>query len=166
MSQEITPQMDLSPDGEAAARAPSLPWDRLGFVASSLCAVHCVCMPWLMLLMPFLAGSWLVDREIERGFVIGSGLLATACTTVGCRVHGKWWLMGLLGLGAATLFGAHATAPPICCSEHLSWPHALGAACGGGILAATHFLNLKWQRALAIVPADQCCSNSGCGSRS
>ena len=32
-------------------------WDRGGMFASSLCAVHCVCMPVLLLAMPFLAGT-------------------------------------------------------------------------------------------------------------
>ncbi|MGE3310061.1 MAG: MerC domain-containing protein [Limisphaerales bacterium] len=43
------------------ARAPR--WDRLGFVASSACAVHCVCLPWLLMAMPFLAGTCLADRK-------------------------------------------------------------------------------------------------------
>lgn len=162
MNQETTPNVDLSSGGEGAVRISALPWDRLGFVASSLCAVHCVCMPWLLLIMPFLAGSWLADRELERGFVVASVVLAAICTTWGCRVHRKWWLLGLLGAGAVTLFGAHATAPPACCSEHLSWPHAIGAACGGALLAATHFLNLRLQRMPALVPVDQCCGSSGC----
>ena len=164
MNQEMTPTLELSSDGEAAVRTHSLPWDRLGFVASSLCAVHCVCMPWLLLIMPFLAGSWLVDRELERGFVVASVLLAAICTTCGCRVHRKWWLMGLLGLGAATLFGAHATAPPACCSEHLSWPNAIGAACGGALLAVTHFLNLRLQRTPALAAVSACCPDPGCSN--
>ncbi|MBG86264.1 MAG: hypothetical protein CMO80_05115 [Verrucomicrobiales bacterium] len=136
--------------------------DRLGFFASSLCAVHCVCMPWLLIALPLLAGTWLVDREIERGFVIASIFLATACTVGGCRTHGRWWLLGLLGTGAAALIGAHATAPPICCADELSWPHALGAAFGGSLLAATHFLNLRLQSTPTLVPAADCCDSVGC----
>lgn len=162
MNTETTSQTDLPAAGATVARSSFLPWDRLGFAASSLCAVHCVCMPWLLLAMPFLAGSWLVDRELERGFVIASVLLAAICTAVGCRVHQKWWLMGLLSVGAATLFGAHATAPPACCSDHLSWPHAIGAACGGALLATTHFFNLRLQRTPALVSLDPCCSEGGC----
>lgn len=162
MNQESTPPSALPDAGQAGARSSVLPWDRLGFAASSLCAVHCVCMPWVLLAMPFLASTWLVDREIERGFVIASVTLAAICTMVGCRAHRNWWLMGLLGTGALTLFGAHATAPPACCSDHLSWPHAIAAAMGGGILATTHFLNLRMHRMLALVPVDQCCGDSGC----
>ena len=85
-------------------------WDRMGFVASSLCAVHCLCLPWLLVAMPFLAGTILADREAERWFVGGSILLATACIIGGCRAHGKWWLVGVLGAGAVALIWGHATA--------------------------------------------------------
>lgn len=121
-------------------------------------------MPWLLLIMPFLAGSWLADPELERGFIVASIVLAMICTTCGCHLHRKWWLMGLLGVGAATLFGAHATAPPACCSQHLSWPNAIGAACGGALLAATHFLNLRLQRTPALAAVNDCCPDPGCSN--
>lgn len=162
MSQDMTPQKDPLYSGEPDARSLGLPWDRLGFFASSVCAVHCMCLPWLLLVMPFLASTWLADRELERGFVIASIFLAVACTIGGCRVHGRWWLLGLLGAGALALLGAHATAPPACCSQHLSWPHALGAACGGGLLAATHFFNLRLQRTSAPASVSHCCNESDC----
>ena len=137
-------------------------WDRGGMFASSLCAVHCVCMPVLLLAMPFLAGTWLTDRDLERGFVYASISLAALCTLGGCRTHGKWWLMGLLGAGAGTLLVAHATAPPACCSEHLSWPNAIGAAFGGLMLASTHYFNIRWQKALAPAAVSGCCNHSDC----
>ena len=39
--------------------------------------------------------------------------------------------------------GTHAVAPPVCCPEDLSlsWPHFMGTATGGGMLAAYHFFN-------------------------
>lgn len=162
MSQASVPQETDPKPSEPEPSASGLRWDRLGFFASSLCAVHCVCLPLLLLVMPFLAGTWLVDRELEQGFVAVSILLATACTVGGCRTHGKWWLMGLLGAGAVALISAHATAPPVCCSEHLSWPHAIGAALGGTLLAATHFLNLRMHRMPTAMPIDQCCGDLGC----
>jgi hypothetical protein len=162
MNLEPTLQANGTDPGEPPISAPRSRWDRLGFFASSLCAVHCVCMPWLLLALPLLAGTWLVDREIERGFVVASILLATACTVGGCRTHGKWWLLGLLGAGATTLIGAHVTAPPTCCSEHLSWPNALGAAFGGTLLAATHFFNLRLQRGWAP-PSGNRCVGTECG---
>ena len=145
-----------------ATGAASMRWDRLGFVASSLCAVHCVCMPWLLAAMPFLAGSVFASREAEHWFVAGSVFLAIACTVGGCRVHRHWWLIGVGVVGAAVLVAAHASAPAICCVRDISWPHASGSAFGGGLLAATHFLNLRQFRRAAGPKSEVCCNSSTC----
>ncbi|MBL6766021.1 MAG: MerC domain-containing protein [Verrucomicrobiae bacterium] len=147
----------------ATEQKPFLPWDRLGLVASSLCAVHCLCLPWLLLLLPFLTGTWLADHEVERGFIIASVFLATACTVGGCRTHGRWSVFFLLSTGACILIGAHVTAPPACCANELSWPHAIGAACGGGLLAAAHFFNLRFQRP-SLAPVISRCCRDNCGA--
>ena len=141
---------------------PGAVFDKIGFLASSLCAVHCLCMPWLILLSPFIAQTWLADRNIEEYVVLGSISLATLCTVGGCRAHRKWWLIGLLAVGAGILFTAHSTAPAICCSKEISWPHALGATLGGGLLATTHFLNMFLQKQEALVAGTSCCGPTGC----
>jgi len=148
----------------AVVRAPVLRWDRFGFFASSLCAVHCLCLPWLLIAMPFLAGTLLADREAERWFVAGSIFLATACTIGGCRAHGKWWLVGLVTTGAVALVWGHATAPPFCCAKDLSLSNVLATSMGGALLATTHFLNLRSQSALAATTAGACCNRSTCSN--
>ncbi|HAV64740.1 MAG TPA: hypothetical protein DCY13_20530 [Verrucomicrobiales bacterium] len=158
------PLDDANESGGRAVRAPFLQWDRLGFFASSLCAVHCLCLPWLLLALPFLASTWLADREFERAFVLASVFLAAVCTIGGCRAHRKWWLMGLVGAGAVVLLGAHATAPALCCANDLGWPHALGAAFGGGLLAASHGLNLSLRRREPPTFHGSCCPRPACSS--
>jgi hypothetical protein len=144
--------------GGRAGRAPDSGWDRLGFVAASLCALHCLCLPWLVVLLPFLAGTWLADRELERGFVAASIFLAAACTIGGCRAHGKWWLLGLVTTGAVALVWVHVTAPPGCCARDLDWPRTLAATFGGGLLATAHFFNLRPPQ-----PAvKSCCTQPNC----
>ena len=125
------------------ATTPALSWDRIGFAASSLCAVHCICLPLLLVAMPFLAGSWVADRDLEMGFAVASVFLAGGCTLHRCRAIGSYWLLGLALVGGTILLGAHFSAPEACCSQELSWPHLLGTALGGGVLASTHFLNLR-----------------------
>ncbi len=147
-------------DGQAV-RTPGGHWDRLGFVASALCAVHCLLLPWLLLALPFLSGTLLADRGFERWFVGGSIFVAAACTLGGCRAHGKWWLLGLVTMGAVVLLLVHATAPPFCCARELSWSHALGATFGGSLLAGTHFFNLRFARSPAAGPA-ACCGTFNC----
>ena len=117
--------------------------DRVGFCMSSLCAVHCICLPILIVLMPFLAGSWLVNRELEMVFAICSVLFALCCSIFSTRLHKKYWLPVIAFFGGVILLGAHYTAPAICCSEDLSWPHFMGTALGGSLLASTHFINLS-----------------------
>lgn len=134
--------------------------DRIGMGASKICAIHCLTLPWLMLAMPFLADSIVADRMAERWFVGISVLMAAACTFGGCRIHRKWWLFGLITVGAAALIGSHATAPTLCCAKEASLPHQLAAAFGGGILATTHLLNLRPRK---LTPSSSaCCDNTAC----
>ena len=117
--------------------------DRVGFCMSSLCAVHCICLPILIVIMPFLAGTWLVNRELEWVFAICSVLFAIGCSAFSSRLHKKYWLPIIAFFGGIILLGAHYTAPDICCSEDLSWPHFMGTALGGSLLASTHFINIS-----------------------
>ena len=117
--------------------------DRVGFCMSSACAVHCICLPLLIVAMPFLAGTWIANRELEMVFAICSVLFAFGCSIFSCRVHKKYWLPAIALVGGSILLGAHYTAPAICCSEDLNWPHFLGTALGGSLLASTHFINLS-----------------------
>ena len=117
--------------------------DRLGFCMSSLCAVHCISLPILIVIMPFLAGTWLVNRELEWVFAICSVLFAIGCSAFSSRIHKKYWLPVIAFFGGTILLGAHYTAPDICCSEDLSWPHFMGTALGGSLLACTHFINIS-----------------------
>ena len=117
--------------------------DRLGFCMSALCAVHCICLPILIVIMPFLAGSWIANRELEMVFAIFSVLFAVSCSMFSLRLHKKYWIPVIAFFGGTILLGAHYTAPEICCSEDLSWPHFMGTALGGSLLASTHFINLS-----------------------
>ena len=141
------------------ASAHRILWDRVGFTASSICAVHCICLPVLIISMPYLAGTWLVNREVEFWFASASVCLAIGCSIHTCQSHQKYWLIGLAFMGGAILLSAHATAPAICCSEDLSWPHFLGTALGGGLLASTHFYNLKIVKCESSKLPDCCCKH-------
>jgi hypothetical protein len=139
-------------------------WDRFGFVASSLCAVHCICLPWLVLAMPFLSRSLVTDPFIERMFVIGSVFLAMLCALVGFKRKGVWRPLVFVLVGAGTLSYVHAMAPPSCCAREIDWTQALGSGFGGGMLAASHFVGLrlrgKSSDASWCQATDSCCANS------
>ena len=44
-------------------------YDRVGMIASSLCAVHCILMPWVIMMMPIVAGTVLTNLTAENIFV-------------------------------------------------------------------------------------------------
>ena len=137
-------------------------YDKVGLVASSLCAVHCILMPWVIMVMPVIAGTILTNATAENVFVGVSLCLAVICGLSGCRKHGQWLVMGVMGLGGAVLLGTRLTAPHVCHIEHISWSHALGSALGGGLLAASHFLNIKYSRILAPNEKAPCCHSNAC----
>ncbi len=128
--------------------------DRAGSVLSTLCAVHCLCMPVVVALLPVLASGFLASRAFERTMCVSMVALASLCVWRGCRVHGRWPLLGLLAAGAATTLTVQWFAPPVCCAkERADWTEA-GLMCAGGLaIAAAHLLNLRYTRRCACCPA-------------
>ena len=102
----------------------------------SICAVHCISLPFLIMAMPFIAGTWIADRELELWFAGGSVCLALFCSIRTSLKYKQYWLIGLV-LFEMLLMGTHASAPPVCCSEDLSWPHFMGTATGGMLAVFT-----------------------------
>ena len=139
-------------------------FDRAGFFASSICAVHCVIMPWLIMFLPVLAGTVFTSARTENIFVGVSISLAAFCGYQGCLKHGKWLVMIPVTIGSIVLLSVRLSAPTICCLEDVSWPHALGAALGGGLLAASHFLNLKYSSLLVPDQKSPCCHSDSCAA--
>ena len=141
------------------------PWwtalfDRFGAAASSLCAIHCLCLPWALIAFPFVADSILANQTAERAFIGVSVLLAACCGVLACRKHGAWWPVGFIAAGAALLVASQVSAPPNCCSEPFGW-RAWVAALGGGALAASHAINIGLARRRGAA-GEACCSNDGC----
>ena len=126
--------------------------DVAGSVLSSLCAIHCLAMPFVAGLLPLLGLGFLGSRGFERGACVVMMALASACLVAGCRRHRRWWLLGLLGAGAALTLGtqflfAPAACVKTCCTERVNWSEALVMFTGGGLIAASHLLNLRFRRA-------------------
>jgi drug/metabolite transporter (DMT)-like permease len=101
---------------------PSL--DVVGATASFLCAIHCLAMPVLLVVLPTVGLGFLLNESLERGFVIGSVALAVASTCWGFRVHRKsrvvWFsTIGSVFLLCATFGHSHSTE-----SAHVHHDHA------------------------------------------
>jgi len=136
--------------------------DVLGSALSALCAIHCLAMPLVAGLLPVLGLSFLGDRSFERGACVTMTLLACACLVAGCRRHRRWWLFALLGTGAALTLGTQfffaedtaATCAKSCCADGVNWTQVLVMFTGGGLIAASHLLNLRFGRTCG------CCANT------
>lgn len=136
-----------------AARLAHL--DFVGSALSTLCAIHCLAMPFVAGLLPVLGLNLLGDRAFERAACVTMTALATFCLLRGCQRHRRWWLLGLLAAGASLTLGTQfifaadtaATCAKACCSEAVNWSQALVMFAGGGLIAASHILNLIFDRA-------------------
>ena len=112
--------------------------DRVGAVASFLCAIHCALLPFILAALPFIGMEFLADHRFERGFVMFACLLALLVLVRGFRRH-RWSLPLLLatpGLGLLLLGVTFA-------ENYSIVLHSVLVTCGGLLLAAAHFVNLR-----------------------
>ena len=123
-------------------------WDRIGMTASLLCGIHCLCLPWLVVVMPLVSKTFLANPTFERIFMLSSVGLAGLCAFAVSRASKNYWPISLVGLGAVTLFWVYMTAPPDCCALEMDWPNAMGSALGGVCLAGSHWCGLRIKKVL------------------
>jgi hypothetical protein len=136
----MTSMTEPTPDPETPRR-----WwhaaDRLGATASFLCAIHCAALPFVIALLPVIGLSFLADHRFEAGFVAFASVLASAALVSGYRRHRRRAPLvlavpglTLLMLGVTFL---HAHSPVV---------HSVLVTCGGLLVAAAHFVNLRVDR--------------------
>ena len=110
---------------------------------SSLCAVHCMCMPALIGLLPVIGLSFLGSHKFEHVACITMILLAAACVWSGCRTHRKWGLLVLLCAGVTVVVRVQFGGAPEENETRADWHEAIAMFIGGALIAASHLLNLK-----------------------
>jgi hypothetical protein len=115
--------------------------DRVGAIASFLCAIHCAALPFVLALLPLLGLEFLADHRFERGFVLFACALALASLTGGYRRHRRplSLLLALPGL-ALLLLGVTVA------EQYSIVMHSVMVTCGGLLVAAGHFVNLRSNR--------------------
>lgn len=116
-------------------------FDRVGAVASFLCAVHCAALPFVLTLLPLLGLEFLADHRFERGFVMFACALAMLSLIGGFRRHRRPMslLLALPGL-ALLLLGVTVA------EDYSIALHSVLVTCGGLLVAAAHFVNLRTDR--------------------
>src|SRR6186997_1309837 len=112
--------------------------DRVGAMASFLCAIHCALLPFVLALLPLLGLEFLADHRFERVFVLCACVLASFVLVRGYRRHRQSLplrlaapALALLLLGVLYIDGS------------LLILHSVLVTCGGLLLAAAHFVNLR-----------------------
>ena len=113
--------------------------DRVGAVASFLCAVHCAALPFVIAVLPALGLSFLADHKFERIFIAFASCLALTALIRGYRRHHIARPLYFVVPGLALLWiGAW-----VFDSEDALALHATLVAMGGCCVAFAHVLNLR-----------------------
>jgi hypothetical protein len=89
--------------------------DNIGFSLSTLCAIHCLIFPFLLILLPLVGMAFFLNATAEKVFVVGSVLLAALSLYYGFRHHKSWkpfalYLVSATFLLTATFFMEHSHA--------------------------------------------------------
>ena len=113
--------------------------DRLGAMASFLCALHCAALPFVLTVLPALGLSFLGDHRFERAFIAFASLLALTSLVRGYRRHRVPAALLLLLPGLVLLWIGGwvfdtGSAPIL---------HASLVAMGGCCVALAHIVNLR-----------------------
>lgn len=113
-------------------------FDKIGSFFSSACAVHCLCMPVLLGLLPALGASFIANPTVERSVAVTMIVFALACVWSGCRYHRQWGLLALLGAGSVLILFAQFGE-----TGGSEWFEAGLMVIGGSIIASSHIFNRK-----------------------
>jgi hypothetical protein len=133
----------LSSSGSAAALGERA--DRVGAIASTVCAVHCASWPFLLALLPSLGSTLLASEWLERGFVVFATLLVIASLAYGFKRHRRASAAVFAAPGLGLIwFGSFGP------WHHDLVPHAVLMTLGGALIAAAHVRNLRMRRALHV----------------
>lgn len=117
------------------ARQQSAFLDKCGIALSGLCAVHCLALPFLIPLIPFLAGLFITEHWFERTILISSLVLGAIAMTIGMfRHHGKFHPLILAGAGGVIYWFKDAFGHEL---------EPIAVCVGAALIIYGHALNIK-----------------------
>ena len=79
--------------------------DKAAICLSAMCVVHCLLLPVVLVALPSLAATGLVDEEFHRVLAVIIAPLSLVALTIGCRRHRTYSILfwGLTGLSLILL---------------------------------------------------------------
>jgi MerC mercury resistance protein len=119
--------------------------DRIGAAASFLCAIHCAALPFVLSLLPLLGLEFLADHRFERAFVMFACALALLTLVNGYRRHRRPTPLLCAFPGLSLLLLGVTVA-----EDYSIVLHSVLVTCGGVLVAAAHFVNLRLDRRLHV----------------
>lgn len=123
--------------------------DRLGAIASSLCAVHCAVLPFVIVVLPLLGLGFLAGHAFERGFVLFAALLAAVVLISGWRRHRRRLSLCLALPGLLLLVSG------VCVDlDTAVTVHTVLVVTGGLLVACGHLTNLRFSHRCAAHALD------------
>lgn len=119
--------------------------DKAGITASWLCAVHCLALPFLIGVLPFIGLSFLLEETTERIFIAVSIVLAAfSLLPAYFREHGKLRSIFLAAAGIGLIVLTH-----FLFEENLLLK-LIFLLTGAIFISAAHFLNRRLCRECAV----------------
>jgi len=121
----------------------SINLDRVGITASTLCAIHCMALPFLLSMLPMWGLGFLADRKVEVMMILTSMVLGIWSLGKSYkRDHQKLMPIVLLAFGFAMIAAGHFSGIEIL--EPIFIP------LGGFTIAAAHVWNLRLIKRCAL----------------
>ena len=109
--------------------------DKIGIASTSLCAIHCLMLPFLLPVLPLVGAGFLAQHAFEQVILVLTMILGTIALYSGYRrYHGQLMPFGLLYAGGVIYAGRHAFGETL---------EPLIVVAGGLLIVVAHVVNMK-----------------------
>ena len=112
--------------------------DNLGITISTVCLVHCIVLPVLILFFPIISLSFFLNEIYEWIFLFLSIVIGLFSLCFGYKKHKSFTSLRLLIVGFAFLIISK-----LFDSNSLESYHTISILCGGILIIASHIVNKK-----------------------
>jgi hypothetical protein len=124
----------------------SVKLDRVGVVASTLCAIHCALLPLVIAVLPMTGLNFLSNPVVECAMIFTAALVGILSLGISfIRIHKRIWPLILFFAGLATIAFSHV--------EFTGWTEGPLVASGGILIVIAHFINSKYVGACSTTQA-------------
>jgi hypothetical protein len=117
-------------------RFAAIPWDAIGFSASTLCAIHCAATPLLLTALPLVGLKFLAHPAIEAAMIVLSLMIGATSLLHGYRQHHRQFTALLILITGFAMISVGHFVLPASYGE-------LVIPSGAGTVAIAHLVNWR-----------------------